>query len=234
MKYFVRTTDGKEYGPVDQEVLIQWAKAGRVTKDCEIRNSLMAKGSTASKVPYLKDIIGKQISFMDENRPVTTRVKNLINPEEDKKLTQGQSLGQSGKFISTAGPTDLRLGAWVVDTVILSLTGIGLFSIANFFIKSGIDQDQIFLYLSLAYLGCILMYYTILMGFSAQTVGQWVLGLMVVRKEGSPVFMGRAYFFSVFYILFFWSTVLFTFCFPSKRAIQDRLSGVKVIKIATD
>ncbi len=53
---------------------------------------------------------------------------------------------------------------------------------------------------------------------------------MVVRDDGEPVLMGRAFVFAVAYLLFFWSTLLFSFCLPSKRAIQDFISGIRVVK----
>ena len=233
MKYFVQTVDGKEYGPVDQEVLIQWAKAGRVTKDCEIRNELMRKGTSASLVPFLKPIISKQKSVVDQNRPATARIKQLFVSEEDNTRHQAHNLTKSGNMAS-GGSTDLRLGAWLTDTFLLGVLGAGLLWITSLFIRQNGNENLVFLIFTLVYLSSILMYYTISMGLTAQTVGHWIVGLMVVRTTGGPVLMGRAFSFSVFYLLFFWSTVLFTYCFPSKRALQDRFSGTRIVKIATN
>ena len=60
LNYIVRSPEGKEYGPADQDVLIQWAQAGRITAEYEIRNALMQKGNPAYKVPFLQEIIERQ------------------------------------------------------------------------------------------------------------------------------------------------------------------------------
>jgi hypothetical protein len=38
--------------------------------------------------------------------------------------------------------------------------------------------------------------------------------------------------FTLFYYIFWSTTLVFTFVLPSKRAIQDMLSGVRVVRIA--
>ena len=99
-------------------------------------------------------------------------------------------------------------------------------------IPSEPDSNGLYRILTVLFLTITLMYYSVSIGFTAQTVGHLLFGLMAVRsKNGGPVLMGRAFGFSVFYVLFGWSTLIFTFCLPSKRAIQDMLSGVLVVKI---
>ena len=233
MKYIVRSPDGKEYGPVDQDALIQWAQAGRITEHYEIRNALMNKGNPAHKVPFLKDIIEKQKSIRDRHRPMSTRFSQLIDPEDEREYQQLTSLNQPGRFQFAPGPTDLRFLAWLIDTVIIILVGSSLFATALYLIQGSTNEYYAFVSFTLLFLAFILMYYTISLGITAQTVGHWFAGLMVVRTKGGPVLMGRAFIFSVFYILFFWTTLLFTYCLPSKRAIQDKLSGIRVVKITT-
>ena len=232
MKYMVRSTDGKEYGPVDQETLVQWAKAGRVTEHYEIRNALMKKGNPAYKVPFLQDIIKTQKSIRDRNRPVSTRISNLINPEDGSEFKNTTSLNQPGRFQFSPGPTDLRFLAWLIDTSIVICIGIFMFVATSFLIQNNNNEYQAFTLFTLMFISFLLLYYTISMGMVAQTVGQWFSGLMVVRTKGGPVLMGRAFIFSIFYLVFFWTTLLFTYCLPSKQAIQDKLSGTRIIKIS--
>jgi hypothetical protein len=38
MRYIVRGTNGKEYGPIDLPTLIEWVRQGRVSPDTKVRN----------------------------------------------------------------------------------------------------------------------------------------------------------------------------------------------------
>jgi uncharacterized RDD family membrane protein YckC len=225
MKYMVRTGDGSEYGPVDQEALVQWAKAGRITSEAEVRNALMQKWNPADKLPFLKEIIENQANAGSGDTSVKSKLSNLVNPEAEGS--------KGGVFKYTAATIQLRFSAWVTDTLILLLIGAGILIAASSLIQGGANSKVIFTIATLAFVFCILMYYTVLLGFTAQTVGQMFWGIMVVRSQGEPVLMGRALVFSVFYLIFFWTTLVFAFSLPSKRGLQDLLSGVRVVKINT-
>ena len=234
MKFMVRSPDGKEYGPVDQDTLIQWAQDGRITEHYEIRNALMKKGNPANNVPFLRDIMTRQKAIKDRNRPFSTRIASLVDPEFESEYQQRRSLGKGGGVQFTPGSSGLRFLAWLIDTSILAGIGALLFAVVSFLVQSLGNKGELFTAFTLGVLLCIFMYYTISIGMTAQTAGQWVAGLMVIRKKGGPVLMGRAFVFSVCYLIFFWSTLLFSYCLPSKRAIQDTLSGVRVVKITAD
>jgi len=230
MKYIVISPDGKEYGPVDQETLIQWSQSGRITEQYLVRNALMKKGNPPSKIPFLKDIIEKQKNLRDRNRPLSTKLSHLVDSETESHQA-GLSLNQSNKNVFSPGPSSLRFLAWLIDTSLLLAFGIGTLLLASKALESSEAEYGIFLILTLAYFTAILMYYTVSIGFTAQTLGQRFAGLMAIRTKGGPVLMGRAFVFSVFYLVFFWTTLPFTFCLPSKRAIQDKLSGIRIVKI---
>ena len=57
MKYIVRSGDGNEYGPVDQEVIVQWVNSGRVTRKSEVRNTLMKSWTASTDVPFILEAI---------------------------------------------------------------------------------------------------------------------------------------------------------------------------------
>ena len=233
MKFMVRSPDGKEYGPVDQDTLIQWAQDGRITEAFQIRNALMKKANPANKVPFLRDIMTRQKALRDRNRPFSTRISSLVDPEFENAYKQSRSLGQGSAVKYSAGSSGLRFIAWLIDASILAGIGALFFGAISFLGQNFGIKRELFTVFTLGTLSCILMYYTISIGMTAQTAGQWAAGLMVIRKKGGPVLMGRAFVFSFWYILFFWSTLLFSYCLPSKRAIQDKLSGVVVVKITS-
>lgn len=94
------------------------------------------------------------------------------------------------------------------------------------------DADQAFLLTTAAMVFVGLIYYVFTMGFMAQTLGQRFWGIMIIRDDGEPVFLARTFLFTILYYIFFWSTIIFTFVIPSKRAIHDMLSGIRVVRIA--
>ncbi len=103
MKYMVKSGDGSEYGPVDQEALIQWAQSGRLTSDCEVRNALMQKWGPAAKVPFLEEIIAAQSHGNNEGSGAG-KLADLIKP-----TTGNQSKGGAFKF--TSATVGLRAAA---------------------------------------------------------------------------------------------------------------------------
>ena len=83
---------------------------------------------------------------------------------------------------------------------------------------------------TLSSLTVILLYFAISLGFFAQTVGQYFWGLMVLHKDGGPVLMGRALFFTLLMIPFGITTPVLAYCTRSRRALQDLFSGVVVCR----
>ena len=41
--YLVKTTEGEEMGPADQETLVKWAENGKIHPDDKIRSTMIAK-----------------------------------------------------------------------------------------------------------------------------------------------------------------------------------------------
>ncbi len=230
MKYIIKGSDGNEYGPVGQDVLIRWAETGRIAADTEVRNAMMMKWNKAGKIPFLKEVVS-HVSSGEQDQSVKAKLADLFSTPED---VQKHSLTEAGKFEFVPGSTGLRFGSWLIDVAIIVAMGAGLlFVTGNLIGSSTLERDTAFTLFSVGFLSCILLYYAISIGYTAQTVGQLLCGVMVVRTDGGPVLMGRAFVFSVWLLVFGWTTILFTFCFPSKRAIQDKLSGVRAVKIST-
>lgn len=228
MRYIIRTAEGKEYGPAEQDTLEQWAKAGRITAECEVRNALMKKWHKAEKIPFLKPIIETQVP--EEAPTVKAKWSKLVNPTGDIQKQKAQavvSLTKGGVFKYTAADTGERFASFLFDVIILGIVGGVLFTT----LTTVISGDGAYFAFTALYFIVVAMYFTISMGFTAQTVGQYFWGIMVVRPGGEPVLLGRAFVFTMFLLMFFPATLLFVYCLPSKRSLQDMLSGVLVAKI---
>jgi uncharacterized RDD family membrane protein YckC len=219
MQYFLRTPDGKEYGPAEQEVLVQWARNGRVSSQCQIRNSLVRKWSPAHKIPFLEGLVKDEAG---ENAPAKQSLQKREN---------AYSLNRPGRFKFVPAHVGLRFGAWLVDTLVLAVLAAAFVYAGHFAIGAGLLETPIYVAVTLLIVASYLLYYGILMGLTAQTLGQWFWGIMVVCPDGEPVLTGRACCFALLELLFGWSTLFLGFILPSKLALQDMLCGLRVIRI---
>lgn len=222
MQYYIRTEEGKEYGPVEQDVLMQWARDGRVTTSCSIRNSLVRKWTPAKKISFLEGIV------RDEDEDSN---KRKLTPDTPEKKDAVYSLNKAGKFRCVPAHVGLRFGAWLVDMAVILLISFILFLVISSMIDGGLQDLVAYTIFTLATVAVYLLYYAVIMGRTAQTLGQWFWGIMVVRPDGRPVLVGRACWFAICELVFGWSTLVFGFVLPSKRALQDLFSGIRVSRI---
>lgn len=239
LKYMLRTGDGKEYGPVDQDTLVQWAENGRVTSDCSIRNLMLKKWTEAEKVSFLdglvtdpEEMVQREITLADRWWAFLTKTEPVPGSKREKKAKgRGRGIGRDGVFKYDAAGSVLRLGAWLFDWVTVGLVGGLMGGIAANLVQAGVvDQDTAFTGFTVLLVVGYIAYFTLTLAFRAQTFGQWFWGLMIVRKGGDPVLALRALWFTVCHLAFWWSTFIFTIIFPDRRAIQDRLSGTRIIR----
>ena len=52
--YMIRSPAGQEFGPVTQDIVIQWAKEGRITADHALRNTLLNRWVGAEEVNFIE------------------------------------------------------------------------------------------------------------------------------------------------------------------------------------
>lgn len=221
LTYLMRTPDGKEYGPVDQDMLVQWAQAGRVTPECEISNTLIKQWTPATKIAFLQGHLIEQADGKGKGKQVSSLRK-----------AQSFSLGQSGVFkYKPAGPF-LRFGALLLDWGMFAILGAVLLQVCYHVGTDGvIPVEVLFMAATLLFVILYLLYYTLSIGLTAQTLGQWFFGIMLSRPDGEPVLLGRALMFTVLHLVFWWTTPPFAVIPRNKRALQERLCGCVVTMI---
>lgn len=220
MQYFLRTPDGKEYGPAEQEVVVQWARNGRISSQCQIRNSLVRKWSPAHKIPFLEGLV------KDEASAAGATAKASMQKRENV-----YSLNRPGRFKYVPAHVGLRFGAWAIDTLVLAVIAAVLIFIGHGAVTAGLMATPVYAVVTLLIVASHFLYYGLLMGLTAQTLGQWFWGIMVVCPDGEPVLTGRACCFAGLELVFGWSTLFLGFILPSKVALQDMLCGLRVIRI---
>jgi uncharacterized RDD family membrane protein YckC len=126
-----------------------------------------------------------------------------------------------------------RLGAFAVDWITLSI----LADIVRFAYSSGGDAKGDIMSLDAAMIlsaALFLLYFTLLTGEGGQTLGKKILGIRVVRTDGSPITYSRAFLRAFGYSI---STFFFTFLGflwaawdRKKQAWHDKIADTVVIK----
>ena len=230
MKYIIRTPDGKEYGPVDQEVLTQWAESGRVTPDCEVRNIMLKTWSEPNKLPFLDEAFRR-----GQGKPKPAEVPDADEEDAVGPREAVYSLLQTGIFkFNPANPLQ-RLLAWLFDMIIVGGVGLALFLVVHVWLNVVPRSVAVEAKPAWFLLGTLLMvlftvfYYVVGFGFKAQTVGQWFWGIMVLRTKGEPILLFRALLYFMLSVIFLPTTVLCAIL-PGRRGLQEFIAGVRVVK----
>jgi len=228
--FIIKMPDGTEKGPFDQRTVVKMAEAGEVTYECEIRNSLIPRWNPTLGMPFLKEICEAQKEEAERKDGALDKIKGRVTAQKEKVRTFTASLGQD-TFRFTPASISLRIWAGLLDLgIALALALVLFFSCAGL-IAAGLPATVMF------YLGVALFYSTFLvymattLGLRAQTLGQQFWGIMIVRKTGGPVYLGRAFVFAVTSVFLGFLTPIFVYVFPSKRALPDMLSDSRVVRI---
>ncbi len=98
-----------------------------------------------------------------------------------------------------------------------------------------IEYVNLVFYLGFAvFFAIVLLYYGLLLGFTAQTFGMWYWGLFIAHsdEELSEVLPFRAFIYTIFMLIFGVLSPFVVFVNPLKRALHDYLCGVRIINIA--
>jgi uncharacterized RDD family membrane protein YckC len=230
--YLLKTVDGEEYGPVDQECLVRWAENGRITAYCQIRSTLIARWEKASEVPFLREILLKQIEQKD---PGDTSFISRVRTKVTRRATEVSDASGLHKvrpedFESAAMP--LRAAAGVFDLLLAVLVAVGVYLVfALLFSMKVLDGNSAF------YLGLIVYYGTVLLGLSwilafvGQTPGQRFWGIILIKRTGEQFYLGRACIYGIVTLAFGVLTPFIMFVAPSRRSLQEIVTGTRMVKV---
>ncbi len=229
-QFILRTPDGAEHGPVDQRTLEAWAESGRITRECEVRNALIQRWSQAIDINFLKPIIEAREATEDTGPSKLDILKQKLSKSgvADMRLP-GLAAGQRVMF--TPGTVSLRIMAGLMDLAIILACGAVIYGLAGAAVRSELfsPAEAFQVGIGLFYAG-VLLFLAWTIGFQAQTPGQRFWGLMVVRKEGEQVFLGRAFVLALGTCLLGWTTPVVVFVLPSRRGIAEMISGTRVVR----
>lgn len=230
-RYLVRTPSGEEYGPVDQDTLVRWAESGRISGSCEVRSTLLARWDSARNTRFLSEILRAREETQAKKEPgLLGRIKRRATMRAiETRHSSGLNRSRGAEY--QTAPLALRLMSGFTDMgvvlilFVLVYLGMALLYAAGIFTGTGAFTVGV----ALAYI-LAMMYFAWCLAFRAQTVGQRVWGLLVVRSGDEVIRLGRGFTFAFGVMLFWFLTPFVVYVLPSGRAFQDLLSGVRVVK----
>lgn len=246
MEYFIQDTKGQEQGPIDQGTLIDWAKKGQVTPQTNVRNTLMKNWKLAKDIVILTSIFKEQADL--QSHKLGNRLKeNATSHRENQEIKNLNLTKDSVKQPSI----QFRLGSFILDlTILVAISYAALFIYLNFIStdlttspealfqkligSASLAESEATLLFESAVAFIILMqlYWTFTIGLWAQTIGQKFFGIMQIKHNtlGAPVLLARAYFYSLFFVIFF--PINFFFIFVFRRGLHETLSGSSVVNVS--
>ncbi len=240
MEYIVKV-NGKEYGPIEDDILVRWVEDGRVLSDSHVRNSKLNNWKRADDFEFLRDAFKtqqarfKKILDNTENTAFPsnpTRILKLL-PKEDKKDTTGDF---KNSFRPDKAGILVRLKAGIADLVFVFTFFYLSLIITSYFAESLNTNNFVIICLLIfsIHFFLVLLYFGTALGVFAQTVGMWYYGLILVRngEEANEVFLLRAYFYTIFMCIFWVISPIINYILGKKRALHDIITDTQIVKIS--
>lgn len=240
MEYIVKVND-KEYGPIDDDILIRWVEDGRVLGDSQVRNAKLNIWKRADSLAFLKEAFAtqqsrfKKVTNISEN-PVShsnpTRILKVL-PSEDTKI---ESTEFKNSFLPDRAGIFLRLKAGIIDLVFVFVLLCFSLMITSYLIDllQIRNAATIFLFALSLHFFFVLIYFGATLGVFAQTIGMWYYGLLLVRygEDSREVFLLRAYCYTFFMCVFWIISPIINYILGSKRALHDIITNTQIVKIS--
>ena len=233
--FMVRTSDGEEIGPVDQQTVVKLAETGKINLESKIRSTLVNKWEPAIELDAIKPILKAQLQTRVEQKNNTkwNKIKARINLKV-RKMDDGKTSGLV-RMDPAAAPNasfGLRICAAVTDLLILAAWFVILYLIfAWIFAHKIIDGNSIFYIGFLIYWTTFLLYYILNISLSSQTPGQRFWGIYLVCRDGDNLWMGRIFFYVLFMILLGILSPIAIFATPSGKTFQEILTNTRMARI---
>lgn len=229
--YIWRSEDGKESEPVDQDTLITLAKQGVITPHCSVRNQFLPNWARATDYDFLEEFLRPVVQKERDAKENTfgKRLKRRIFLEAENTLDMDGRLGKTSPELAPAAPLFFRLMALLFDLVLLAIWTIALFFVCAFLFARGIlNADNAFYVGFGVWWFTLVLYFTVCMSAFTQTFGQRCWGIFLIRKDGYPHGVGRAF----FYFVFLLTLGIFTpfAIFGVGRSLQEIFTSTRMVR----
>ncbi len=221
--YIFSHQDGTESEPLPQEQLQDLARQGTLRRDTPLRSSLVRNWRPAEEFPFLADCFAE-----------IETVANAAAADDVPKVgpmsgRRSHRLGDRD-FAFTSGSVGLRVSAGLTDLLIAAVLGAILLPVVSVARLAGCSPSWVYAAFLAAWYALVLLYLAAGIGFFAQTAGQWFWGLMVVRTDGRPVLLDRAFLLALATVWLGCLMPFFVVALPSGRSLCDLLCDTRVVR----
>jgi len=195
----------------------------------------------------LEEIEGKPVdmqSHLIANAEETEKPPAEIAADEIKETPNVQPFSEFKMLNAPKGGFLIRLVAYLIDSIILSFITLSLIIAGVILLRRGsgaLNQADVIEIIG-AYLPYFMavatlievFYFTYCHGVTGQTIGKWLCGLKVVKKNGELLGLGRAflrwlgYWVSRFFFYFGFIWIAFS---KQKQGWHDKIAGSYVIRV---
>ena len=211
MQYYYENSKGEEIGPIDEDILIDKARKGEITSDTLIRNTMVRVFKEAEKISCLKDIV----------KDATPKTQASFK-EISKNLHRSKSSIK-------APPMNFRILAFTLDLLVNGILIVASYNLFKMFGNDALGEESSMSFFLASVPGIPLIYYSFALGLKAQTFGYWFFGIMIIKGEGDEVFVGRAFFMTLIFILTLPIEPLFIFIF--NKGLHEAITGTRVVNV---
>lgn len=212
--FIIKDAEGNPSDPISRDKLIQLSSEGKITAKTQVRSTLLKNWTDAGKLDFLKPAL--QSSSQTK--------KNLFGKKKREQDNSTNVFMHGEKRYTPATPIE-RIESAVIDCALLLLYCLTAIKASTFLPEAVRPYCTI----GLVFTG-ILLYYTLFTGLKAQTPGQTFWGVMVVKTDAGPVYLGRAFLLSFFGIFLGILSPLLCRILPGNRGVHEILSGCRVVR----
>lgn len=231
--YLAQNEAGEEFGPADQDTLIRWAEEGKINAFCKVRTTLIPKWDKAVDIPFLKPLLIAQVEeqLRKKHDSFFARLKKRVTLcAEDVVQTNALVKVKLETFNNASLPH--RFMAGLIDTGVIIIGAILIYLFFALLFYLGIVGPENVFYLGfIVFWVWLLMYFTLSISLAVQTIGQRFWGIFLVRLDGRPFGMGRAFCYTLFLIPFGWLTVPVGMLKRTYRGIPEKISYTRMAKM---
>lgn len=231
--YLVKNEAGEEMGPVDQEALVNWAKEGKITPGCKVRSTLIPQWGAAGSVDFLKPFI-----FAQQEAAIRKKQNSIVNIIKRRIFLRAEDLMADGGLVKVRPETYpsasllLRYLAGLTDTLLMLLLAAAISYLFTLLFRHGIFGKELVFYVGFGVFWVLcLLYFTLTIAYGTQTIGQRSWGIFLIKLDGQPFWVGRAFFYTIFMIPLGIFSALFVLTSEKKLSAQEHLTGTRMVRI---
>ena len=230
MSYIV-IVENKEYGPVDEPALIQWAEEGRIIPETLLKDPDSGEKCLAANVDFLLEVFDELGKGEELNA-----VKRIQSRKRQKAVYDefaAEPIIYAVDIEKSMTAYFNRVKAAIVDLFFLSILFFLNLYLNAFLVRFQIAPAMLLRSFFSSSVVVFILYYSFSFAFFKQTLGMKIFRIKVVRnKTGSKdIFLFRAFIYTILMFVFIVPNILFVFLTNVRRVIQDLLTDIAFVDV---